>query len=307
LKYPALDVDGLDSDFLLALLDDFSPSAVDTHESVVTVFFPDADRRDRAREAVGRTHPDAKVQARDVDDEDWARRSQENLTPVTIGRITVAPPWAAVPSPKSLAHDPLTIVIAPSTGFGTGHHASTRLCLRALQELTLTGSRVLDVGTGSGVLAIAARVLGADEAIGIDDDPDAIQAATENLALNPGVDRVRFEVGDLRTARLPGANVMTANLTGALLIRSADLLLRTLRPGGSLIVSGLQSHERDDVARAFGRAQVAWEAAEDEWVGIMFRARPSSLDLSDLSYGPKPKAEDAKDKGLRTKVGQPSQ
>ena len=131
------------------------------------------------------------------------------------------------------------------------------------------GSRVVDVGTGSGVLAIAARVLGAGEVIGIDDDPDAIQSAIENLARNPGVDHVRFEVKDLRAAPLPRTDVITANLTGALLIRSADLLLQALNAGGSLIVSGLQSHERDDVVRAFGNARVAWEATEEEWVGLI--------------------------------------
>jgi ribosomal protein L11 methyltransferase len=270
LKYPALDVHGLDSDFLLALVDDCSPSAADTNESVVTIFFPDAERRDRARDVVARAHPQARVQARDVDDENWAQRSQENLTAITVGRITIAPPWEAG-ARQALVHDAVMVVIAPSMGFGTGHHASTRLCLRALQQLTLTGLRVLDVGTGSGVLAIAARVLGANEAIGIDDDPDAIHAATENLTHNPDVTQVRFEVGDLRTSPLPGADVITANLTGALLIRSAGLLLRTLKPGGSLIVSGLQSHERDDVVRAFSDAAVAWEAMEDEWVGIGFR------------------------------------
>jgi len=275
LKYPALDVDGLDSDFLLALVDDCAPSAVDTHESVVTIYFPDAARRDRARDVVTRAHPQVRVEARDVDDEDWARRSQDNLTAIAVGRITIAPPWAAdfhsSPNPKPLAPSPFTVVIAPSMGFGTGHHASTRLCLQALQELTLTGLQVLDVGTGSGVLAIAARMLGADAAIGIDDDPDAIHAALENLAHNPGVAQVRFEVADLRTSPLPGADVITANLTGALLIRSAGLLLRTLKPSGSVIVSGLQSHERDDVVRAFAGATVAWEATEDEWVGIVFR------------------------------------
>jgi ribosomal protein L11 methyltransferase len=121
------------------------------------------------------------------------------------------------------------------------------------------------------VLAIAARMLGASDAIGIDDDADAIQAATENLGRNLQVDRVRFEVKDLRSAPLPNADVITANLTGALLIRSAVLLLAALNPGGSLIVSGLQSHERDDVVRAFGRAHTTWEAAEDEWVGLLFR------------------------------------
>jgi len=283
-QYPALEVaGGIDSDFLLALVDDFNPSAVDTHDSVVTIFFPDATRRDGAKDVIAAAHPEVGVRVRDIDDEDWARRSQENLTAITVGRITVSPPWSAPartnpetrPSAGALAkaeiESPLTIVIAPSMGFGTGHHATTRLCLQALQELHLAGAQVVDVGTGSGVLAIAARMLGAAEALGIDDDPDAIQAAMENVARNPGADRVRFEVKDLRSGPLPKADVLTANLTGALLMRSANLLLAAVNPGGWLIVSGLQSHERDDVVRAFGRARITWEAVEDEWVGIVFR------------------------------------
>ena len=272
LKYPAIDVDGVDSDFLLALLDDLGPTAVDIHGSTVTVFFHDVARRDLARDVVIRTHPDANVRTRDIDDEDWARRSQENLTAITVGRITVVPPWdTAVSNPGARALRAVTIVIAPSMGFGTGHHATTRLCLQALQQLNIAAAHVVDVGTGSGVLAIAARMLGAAEAIGIDDDPDAIHAATENLARNPQVDGVRFEVSDLRSAALPKADVITANLTGALLIRSADILLAALNPGGSIIVSGLQSHERDDVVHAFGRAHITWEGAEDEWVALIFR------------------------------------
>ena len=157
-------------------------------------------------------------------------------------------------------------------GFGTGHHATTRLCLRALQELDLRGARVMDLGTGSGILAIAARVLGAAEVIGIDDDRDAIQSAFENLAWNPGVSHVRFEVRDLRSGPMDSADVITSNLTGALLIQSADLLLRRLNDNGSLIVSGLQSHERDAVVQAFGHARVVWEAAEDEWTGLIMKS-----------------------------------
>jgi ribosomal protein L11 methyltransferase len=281
-KYPALDVDGLDADFLLALVDDFNPSAVETIASTVTIFFPDTERRDKAGDAVMHAHPDAVVNAREVDDEDWARRSQGNLEPVTVGRITVVPSWLAVsalafdprtlaPAPPSLAPDPLTIVITPSMGFGTGHHATTRLCLRALQQLNLHGAHVLDLGTGSGILAIAARVLGAAEAIGIDDDRDAIQSAIENLSRNRGVSDIRFEVRDLRSEPLQGADVITANLTGALLVRSADLLLGALHANGTLIVSGLQSHERDDVVRAFEGARVVWEAVEDEWTGLILK------------------------------------
>ncbi len=283
--WPALDVAGVPADLLLALLDDFSPTAVDDDGATVTTYFPTRDLRSQARDAVAAAFPAATVTARDVDDEDWARRSQENLTPITVGRIVVTPPWASpVPSPQSQApspqsqapspQSPITIVITPSMGFGTGHHATTRLCLAALQVLDIAGTRVLDIGTGSGILAIAARMLGAADAIGIDFDADAIQAASENLAANPSVERVRFLVGDLRDLRLPQAEIVLANLTGALLVQSAALLIGALRPNGHLIVSGLLEGEREEVLRAFlpGVALVA-EKHEDGWTGLMFQVR----------------------------------
>jgi ribosomal protein L11 methyltransferase len=153
-------------------------------------------------------------------------------------------------------------------GFGTGHHATTRLCLAALQELDIRGRTLLDVGTGSGVLAIAARLLGATSAIGIDNDPDAIQSARENLALNPLAADVEFAYADLAGASLPTADIVAANLTGALLARSAAALLAAAAAGGTIILSGLMLDERDDVVRAFGNRPIIWERSEDEWVGL---------------------------------------
>ena len=278
MRYPALDVGGDDDGRLLALLDDFSPTAVEERSGGVTVYFTSASSRDAAREAVVREFPQFTTAARDVDDEDWARRSQENLQPVTVGRITVAPPWTS-PQPPGTSRQPrearLQVVILPSMGFGTGHHATTRLCLTALQSLDLRDKTVLDVGTGSGVLALAASLLGAREATGIDYDADAIQSAEENLRLNPACGNVRFHLLDLRDgAQLPPADVMTANLTGAILAQSASRLLGALMPGGVLVVSGLQSHERDEVVAAFEGTTLLWEQAEDGWTGLAFNARP---------------------------------
>jgi ribosomal protein L11 methyltransferase len=259
-QYPALDVCTDSPDLVLAIVDDFGPTAVEERDAAVRIFFSAAADRDGAQRALAARFDVASI---DVDDEDWARRSQENLKAITVGRVTVTPPWAAREVRSSIE-----IVILPSMGFGTGHHATTRLCLAALQTLDLTSRVVLDVGTGSGVLAIAADRLGAARALGIDFDPDAIQSARENLDLNPDARHVNFETRDLAAHPLPAADVVTANLTGALLIRSAAMLLAAVRPGGTLILSGIQLHERDEVRERFAAATTDWERDEDGWVGL---------------------------------------
>ena len=255
-----MDVQSATPDLVLARIDDFQPTAVEERGDSLRIFFSTTTARDAALSVLDATTRATTV---DVPDEDWARRSQENLQPVTVGRVTIIP--------SSTFQIPHSIVIAPSMGFGTGHHATTRLCLAALQDLDLTDAFVLDLGTGSGVLAIAADCLGARGALGVDVDPDAIQSARENLALNPDVHRVDFEVADLTARDLPQADVVTANLTGALLIRSAGSLLGAVRPGGTAILGGLLAHERDDVVQAFAPATIVWEREEDGWVGLMLR------------------------------------
>jgi ribosomal protein L11 methyltransferase len=262
--WPALELHSSPNELIFAVVDDYAPTAIEERDDTVRVFFTTATARDAACAAL-RSRFD--VTAIDVPDEDWGRRSQENLAPITIGRVTI------VPNPESLPHpDSLAIVIRPSMGFGTGHHATTRLCLAALQTIDLTGKTVLDVGTGSGVLAIVANRLGAARAIGIDHDPDAIHAARENLALNPDARHVTFDLADLGTRPLPAADVVTANLTGVLLARSAAVLLAAARAGGTLILSGLLAHERDGVCRAFAPAPVVWEREEDGWIGLAVKS-----------------------------------
>jgi len=261
-----------DSDLALAIADDFHPTALEESAGRTRLFFSQPDLRDAACAALSAKYV---IQPVDVDDEDWARRSQENLEPVTVGRVTVVSRGIRLHADdgrlKPAVTNSIVIVIQPSMGFGTGHHATTRLCLSALQEIDLTGRDVLDVGTGSGVLAIAAERLGAARAVGIDHDCDAIQAANENLSLNPGVQSVEFQVGDVSTAPLAPADVVTANLTGATLIRSADRLFDLVRPAGTLIVSGLQEDERDDVLRAFPDPPHLWERHEDGWVALAMK------------------------------------
>ena len=228
--YPALSLTGVDGDLALAVADDYGPTAAEQVGNSLTIFFRDPQARDDARQAIAAAFPDAVIAAREVDDEDWARRSQESLQPITIGRVTVCPSFRDLrllsPSLEPRTPSPVAIVIQPSMGFGTGHHATTRLCLLALQREALAGRSVLDIGTGSGILAIASVLLGASRAVGIDNDPDAIHAARENLSLNPQVTGVAFQVAELGEFRLnPSTDLTVANLTGALLAREGRRIL----------------------------------------------------------------------------------
>ena len=198
----------------------------------------------------------------EIEDVDWAARSQAHLTHVRVGRLVVAPPWDI---PPGLPHDTQLIVIPPSMGFGTGHHETTRLCLSLLQDLDLRGKRLVDVGTGSGVLAIAAVLLGAGSVEGIDYDEDALTSARQSVAVNGLNGRIRLRAADIRSDRTAAADVVTANLTGALLVAVAPALA-SLSDGGSLILSGFQPPEAASVLDAFAPfASVASLIVDGDW------------------------------------------
>jgi ribosomal protein L11 methyltransferase len=256
--WPALEIQQADDDDLIqAFLIDFNLAAIDGWR----FFFHTNDERNRAAEALGAHFPQIEARPIDVPDEDWAARSQAALRAVTIGALTVAPPW------DSKRGD---IVIQPSMGFGTGHHATTRLCLAALQQLDVRGKSVIDVGTGSGVLAIAARRLGASGVLAIDDDADAIVAAEENVALNHE-SRIALEVTDLRSSPIGQFDVVVANLTGGLLIAAAERLRSFAAPDARLVLSGFMDHEERDVLSTFAMCVLETRAQEDEWICVTVR------------------------------------
>lgn len=269
--WPALEGRADDPDLLLAAVDGFAPTALEERAGGgLRIFFDTPDRRDAALSAVADRWP---LVAVDVADDDWARRSQQNLTPVTVGRVTIAPPWSGLI--PALAPR-IVVIIAPSMGFGTGHHETTRLCLAALQAVDLADASLLDVGTGSGVLALAGVALGAGQVIGIDSDRDAVQSAFENIRLNPEIaalNRLRFFAAEFGAFDRPPADAVVANLTAASLIRDAARLAASVKPGGVLIVSGLQVHERDEVRNAFKSFQLLRDESEHTWVALTLANR----------------------------------
>lgn len=286
ITFPA-DVDDDQRGFVLAVVDDCRPAAVEERPRGLCVFFDNDDDRDRALDLVRDTFAEATATPESISDENWAERSQASLRPVRIDRVIVAPPWAQHEARQMAAgiDDALHIVIQPSMGFGTGHHQSTRLCLTLLQRHLPPAATVLDIGTGSGVLGIAARLLGANRVVGVDVDRDALVSAAENIELN-AVDGVVLDVADITqgaAALLTRHNVVRgftfvfANITGAMLQRYAADVRATVAPGGWLITSGFQSHEVDDVTAAFAAAGLASieRVEEDTWVAAAFRAPAS--------------------------------
>ena len=182
-------------------------------------------------------------------------------------RIVIRPSWEPyVPKPGEHVLD-----LDPGTAFGTGGHATTRLCLMALDELIVPAARmrILDVGTGSGILAIAAVRLGAQVALAVDNDPEAVLVARENAAINGVDDLVRpslTPVGDV-----PGTfDVVLANILAPTLIQLRDALVARVAPGGAIVLSGVLVDEGESVARAFTEAglTVTGRRDESEWTAI---------------------------------------
>lgn len=230
--------------------------------------FADAAVRDQAAAVLRDAVPGIETTALDLPDDDWVARCQQALTAVDAGRFIVAPPWDR-PSPAP--PDRTVIIIEPSMGFGTGHHQTTRLCLVALSDLDLSSRAVLDLGTGSGVLAMAASFLGAATIRGLDVDADAIAAAERSATLNTLPTPVDFQTADLFGTPPAPADLVVANLTGAMLIKAAAILAAATAPGGALVISGFMDDEVDGVEQALADFTVERRLAEDVWRAAVLR------------------------------------
>ena len=287
---PALDLSwrsGSDAaplaELLYAALDDFEPIAIHEQDTADgwRVFFRTIDSRDEAASALRELFGERleAIHAVDVSDEDWARRSQSKLSSIRVGRFVVAPPWDLPTSgpgrPEGLRYaigSGLLIVIDPSTGFGTGHHETTRLCLRLLQEVepSIRGQRVIDAGTGSGVLAIAAAKLAAASVVAFDDDPDALRNARENVDRNGVSDTVALRQMDLAAPALDlaPAVLVLANLTSGVLLNYADRLRGLVQSDGRMIVSGFHPADLEEILETFD-GEEAHSLVEGDWAAAI--------------------------------------
>ena len=220
--------------------------------SRVKFYFAD-DADGRAQLDAIRAGLDREIRTAIVADSDWENNWRQYYEPIEIGeKLVVVPEWLDAPEDGRI---PLRL--DPGLIFGTGSHATTRMCLAALEGLSAPGKTVLDLGCGSGILAIGALLLGCDRAVGCDIDPKAPDVAESNAALNGiGADRFRVYAGDvlsdagMRAALGAGYDIVTANIVSDVIIPLAGLVRPFLKPDGAFLTSGIIEGRQDEVAEA---------------------------------------------------------
>tara|TARA_B100001123_G_scaffold447105_1_gene603653 strand:+ start:551 stop:1423 length:873 start_codon:yes stop_codon:yes gene_type:complete len=283
-RWPALELQIIKTkslEILPGILMDFQVTAIEEkgHPSLLSswrICFYDELSRDKAMQAIS-NYPSIKIlkiSSLTINDNDWAIKSQDGLRAIRIGNVILAPPWDVPLNPRSVkscnlypgTKDPLVIIIEPSMGFGTGHHPTTRLSLWGLQQLDLHGQTLIDIGTGSGVLALSAACLGADRVVAIDNDLDAILAAKKNLAL-ARISKVTFLNTDLENAVFLQKNFLVSNLSADLLIRKSKKIEALGKE--KLILSGFTVSEEAAILLAFPSWKLQYRKKEDGWVGIV--------------------------------------
>lgn len=219
--------------------------------------------------------PSLPIETVSIPEQDWGEGWKKFFKPLRVGsRFVVKPPWAKVRVKKG----EIPIEINPGMAFGTGTHATTQLCLKAMEKrLKKRGLSVLDVGTGSGILAIAAGRLEAGEVWGIDIDRNAVENARENVSRNGVSDRVRIRKGSIGKIS-KGFDLVVANLDFKSLKRMKKALIRHLHQEGILILSGVLNKEEERIRQHYkGTGLLEWIETdqEGEWVCITFKKRGS--------------------------------
>ncbi|HNW87079.1 MAG TPA: 50S ribosomal protein L11 methyltransferase [Candidatus Limiplasma sp.] len=223
-----------------------------------------------ADEASGLDFGALSVDVTQVADEDWAENWKKYYKPFRVGsRLIVKPSW----EPYSAKPGDLVVELDPGMAFGTGTHETTYMCMELLEKYLQTGMRVMDVGTGSGILAIAAAKLGAENILAVDIDPDAVRVATENVKHNRVEPQVRVAWGDLVKSEAIPCELAVANIVADAIRMLCGPLTRHLLPGGLLICSGIIREREADVMAAITEAgyTLVERCTKGEWVALCLK------------------------------------
>jgi ribosomal protein L11 methyltransferase len=243
------------------------------------------DLRQGIREAIyylGRLYPIPEPQFRKLEDKDWAEAWKEHYHPFRVGkRLWIQPSWQE--AGEGLQEDDIVLTLDPGMAFGTGLHPTTQMCLQAVEEHVQEGMRVLDVGTGSGILAIAAARLGAAEVLAIDTDPLSVEATVENAGKNGVAGRIEVRQGtlsDLSDIQEKGWDVVVVNILAPVIVSmlESDALLEYVAPQGYLLLSGIIDTQFEAVQNALQEAggRVENTLTIRDWVAVVARRQDAS-------------------------------
>ncbi len=235
-------------------------------EAILVAYFEDAETAEAARAELAEAFPSARMRLEEEQQQDWSNAWKAHIKSVQVGRLWVGPPWDVQNAPS----DKVRLVIEPKMAFGTGDHPTTSLCLGAVDAYMAThpGADVLDVGTGTGVLAIAAKRLGAGRVVGTDNDPVSVELSRENAEVN-GTPEVELSGKEL-TAVEGTFDLVVANILANTLIELAPLIVAKVKD--RLLLAGVLSHQKEDVQAAYVNLGLVAEpgAQQGEWVRLDF-------------------------------------
>ena len=209
---------------------------------------------------------DYKLDTAGVEQEDWETGWKAYYHALTIGdRLAIVPSWEEMDTDRQI------IRLDPGMAFGTGTHETTALCLDTLDKLVKGGERVLDIGTGSGILAIAALKLGATEAEGVDIDPMCVRTAGENARLNGVEDHLKVLIGDLSDKATGKYNIVLANIVANAILHLAPAVPPLMAPGAVFIASGIIDERKDEVIEGLKKAGLVVDTVREDngWVALI--------------------------------------
>lgn len=236
-------------------------------EAIVVGYFDARQEAEEAQAEVQERFPAARAALEEKPQQDWSEHWKALIKSVQVGRLWVGPPWEAASAPQ----DKVRLTIEPKMAFGTGDHPTTSLCLAAVDAFMAAhpGASVLDVGTGTGVLAIAAKKLGAGRVVGTDNDPMSVTLARENAELNRTPD---VELSGQELTEVSGTfDLVVANILANTLVELAPLIAPKV--GKKLVLAGVLANQREDVERAYAQQGLTVEpfARQGDWVRLELR------------------------------------
>jgi len=236
------------------------------HNTVVMGLYDASHDMDKVLNYLRSIHPDKQdmqYKLEQLEDKDWEREWMDNFHPMKFGeRLWICPSWREVPEP-----DAVNVMLDPGLAFGTGTHPTTALCLEWLDGLDLKGKTVVDFGCGSGILSLAALKLGAKEVIGIDIDPQALQASKENAIRNGVEDRLSLYLPDNQPDIQ--AEVVVANILAGPLKELAPIITKYVAENGLLALSGILEEQAVGLVDVYGQwCQMDPIVEKEEWVRL---------------------------------------